>query len=431
MENAPNDSKSDPVVEHVATPIVPSPPTAKTAIGFRDFRLYLAMRLPSNLATQMQSVAVGYQVYEITRKPLDLGLVGLAQFLPVFGLALVAGHVADHFDRRKILMICMTVSLLCSAMLAFFAFHGLSQVWPIYAVIALFGAARAFAAPANQSLMPNTVPVSHLGNAFAWSSSGFQVSMVAGPALGGLLYAFGPQAVYSVAGLLFLVAILSVAVIRIRATKVERRALSWETLLAGIHFIRARREILGAISLDLFAVLFGGATALLPIYARDILEIGPVGLGILRSAPAAGATVVGILLTRWSLGRHTGRLMFSSVALFGVAVLVFGISRSVPLSLAALFVLGAADMVSVFVRQNLVQRATPDNMRGRVSAVASVFIVASNELGEMESGLAAAAFGTVEAVILGGLGTLAVVGLWIWRFPELVRVDRLEDVKPD
>jgi MFS family permease len=400
------------------------------ALSFPDFRLFLGMRLPSSMAIQVQSVAVGWQVYDITGQPLALGLVGLAQFLPVFGFSLLAGHVADRFDRRRILLACLLLQFLSSCLLLGLALAGNVRVWPIYAVLALFGTARAFSAPASQSLLPNLVPAEYLGGAFAWSSSSFQAMTIAGPALGGFLYALGPAAVYGAAGLLTLISALATARISLRAKQFERRGVGWASLLAGLRFIFLRREILGAISLDLFAVLFGGATALLPVYARDILHTGPEGLGLLRSAPAVGAVIVALILARRSLGRRTGLTMFLGVGIFGVATIVFGLSASFPLSLGALAILGGADMVSVFVRQNLVQRATPDSMRGRVNAVNFVFVGASNELGEMESGLAATVLGSVEAVVLGGVATLAVLAIGLWRFPELRDIDRLEDIQP-
>ena len=400
-----------------------------SALSFRDFRLFLAMRLPAALAVQMQSVAVGWQVYDISHSPLSLGLVGLAQFLPIFGLALIAGHVADRFDRRRILTVCISLQLLCSALLLAIMFSGTRDVRPIYAVLFLFGVARSFSAPATQSILPNLVPRELLSSAFAWNSSSFQTMTIAGPAMGGLVYALGAGAVYALAAALFAVAILATLAIRTPIVQADGRGMDWNSLLAGIRFIRARPAIAGAISLDLFAVLFGGATALLPVYARDILVIGPLGLGLLRSAPAVGAVAVGLILAHRSLGRHAGRTMFAAVAIFGIATIVFGLSRNFIVSLLALAVIGAADMISVFVRQNLVQRSTPDAMRGRVNAVNFLFIGASNELGEMESGATAAWFGSVEAVVVGGMGTLIVMGLWVWLFPQLRRVDRLEDVE--
>jgi MFS family permease len=398
-------------------------------LSFRDFRFFLAMRLPSALAVQMQSVAVGWQVYDISHKPLSLGLVGLAQFLPVFGFAIIAGHVADRFDRRRILTACIGLQLLCALLLLAIMVSGTRDVRPIYAVLALFGTARAFSAPAIQSILPNLVPRALLGKAFAWNSSSFQTMTIAGPAMGGLIYALGAGTVYAVSAGLFSLSLVAALAIRSPPTQSDGRGMDLNSLLAGIRFIRSKPAIAGAISLDLFAVLFGGATALLPIYARDILVIGPLGLGLLRSAPAVGAVVVGLILAHRSLGRHAGRTMFAAVGLFGAATIVFGLSRNFLVSLAALAVLGASDMVSVFVRQNLVQRSTPDAMRGRVNGVNFLFIGASNELGEMESGATAAWLGSVEAVVVGGIGTLVVMGLWLWMFPPLRRVDRLEDVE--
>jgi len=400
-----------------------------SALSFRNFRLFMAMRLPAALAVQIQSVAVGWQVYDITHDPLSLGLVGLAQFLPVFGFAIVAGHVADHYSRRRILTACLALQLICALLLLAIMASGFRQVWPIYGVLLLFGTARSFSAPAIQSILPNLVPRELLSSAFAWNSSSFQAMTIAGPALGGLIYALGAAAVYAVAAGMFFLALVAALALSVPQAQSAGRALDRESLLAGIRFIRANPAIAGAISLDLFAVLFGGATALLPVYARDILAIGPLGLGLLRSAPAVGAVAVGLVLAHRSLGRHAGRTMFAAVGLFGAATIVFGLSHSFFLSLAALAVLGASDMVSVFVRQNLVQRSTPDAMRGRVNGVNFLFIGASNELGEMESGATAAWFGSVEAVVLGGFGTLAVMALWLWMFPQLRRLDRLEDVE--
>jgi MFS family permease len=401
----------------------------KSALSFLPFRLFLAMRLPGALAVQMQSVAVGWQVYDITHRPLALGLVGLAQFLPILGFSLIAGHVADRFDRRRILLACYGLQFLCSTALAALALLGARQVAPIYAALVIFGVARAFSAPATQAVLPNLVPRAHLGSAFAWNSSGYQSMTIAGPAIGGFIYALGASAAYLASGMLFLIA--TVAALGLRPPPVDSKAggIARDSVFAGIAFIRRRREILGAISLDLFAVLFGGATALLPIYARDILDVGPLGLGLLRSGPALGAVAVGLLLAHRSLGKSAGDAMFAGVAIFAIATIVFGLSTNFLLSLAALVVLGAADMVSVFVRHNLIQRATPDAMRGRVNAVSFLFIGASNELGELESGVTADWFGAVPAVLLGGFASLTVLVLWFWRFPELRAVDRLEEIE--
>jgi Transmembrane secretion effector len=395
------------------------------AFRHRDFALYCAARFVSATAVQMQNVAVGWLVYDITRDPFALGIVGLVGFLPAIGLALVTGHVADRFDRRGILLVCYALTILAATGLFACAWSGTRQVWPIYALTLLFGATRAFANPAGQALVPNLVPPEHFGNAVAWNSSAWQTATILGPALGGLLYAVGGSGVFAIATGCFAVTFALVALIRHRATRARREKTTWTTLVAGIRFIRAKPVIFGAISLDLFAVLLGGATALLPIYARDILLVGPWGLGLLRSMPAVGAAATALFLAYRPLTRRTGRRMFQAVAIFGAATIGFGLSTSLPLSLACLFVLGAADMVSVFVRQTLVQIDTPDAMRGRVSAVNTVFIGASNELGEFESGAVAALIGTVPAVVVGGLGTLLVAALWAHWFPELRDRDRL------
>jgi MFS family permease len=405
--------------------------TRKSPFTVPDFRFYLGMRLFSSLAIQMQSVAVGWQVYDMTHSPLALGFVGLAQFLPVFGFSLLAGHVADRFDRRLILLACLSLQLLCTALLLATVYSGSHRTAPIYGILVLFGVARAFSAPAAQALLPNLVPRESLGGAFAWSSSSFQIMTIIGPAIGGLAYGISPSAVFEIVAALTLASIAAAAAMRARhANERGRTGASWRSVVAGIAFIRANPAILGAISLDLFAVLFGGATALLPVFARDILTVGPLGLGLLRSASAVGALAAGIILAQRSLGRYSGWKMFISVAIFGAATIVFGLSTDFYLSLAALAILGASDMVSMLVRQNLVQRATPDSMRGRVSAVNFLFVGASNELGEMESGATAAWFGTVEAVVVGGIGTLVVLAIWLWKFPKLRDLDRLEDIQP-
>jgi MFS family permease len=402
--------------------------SGRAAFRHPAFTRYWAARFLAFVAIMMQSVAIGWQIYDITRDPLSLGLVGLAAFTPAIGLALVTGHVADRVDRRRILVVTYATELAAALLLLALAEAGNVQAWPIYGAIVLYGTARAFAMPAGQALLPNLVPPEHFANAVAWNSSAMQVATIGGPAIGGLIYALGAHVVYLVSASLLLAAVvLMVSVPRpARAGPARRPPVTWATLLAGIAFIRAKPAILGAISLDLFAVLFGGATALLPIYARDILHVGPLGLGILRSGPAVGAMLTALALTHRPLTRRVGRTMFLCVAGFALSTIVFGLSTVFGLSLAALVVLGACDMVSVFVRQTLVQIATPDEMRGRVSAVNSVFIGASNELGEFESGVTAAWFGTVPAVVIGGLGTLVVCAVWAWRFPELRRIDRLE-----
>jgi MFS family permease len=400
---------------------------ARGVLRHRDFRVFLAGRFLSASAVQVQNVAVGWLVYDITRDPFALGLVGLAEFLPAIGLALVTGHAADRYDRRLIMVGCYVLTTLIALGLGICAWSRTTDVWIIYALMLAFGVTRAFANPAGQALLPNLVPREEWGSAIAWGSSVWQTATIIGPALGGLLYAVGETAVFGAAVLSFAATAVLFASIRHRSASVDHGEADWDTLLAGLRFIRSRPAIFGAISLDLFAVLLGGATALLPIYARDILEVGPTGLGILRSMPAAGAVVVAGYFAFRPLQHHAGRRMFEAVAIFGLATIAFGVSTSFPLSLACLFVLGAADMVSVVIRQTLVQAETPDGMRGRVSAVNAVFIGASNELGEFESGSVAALIGTVPSVVVGGVGTLVVAALWARWFPDLRRRDRLVD----
>jgi MFS family permease len=398
----------------------------------RDFAFFTSGRFLSTVAMQMQSVAIGWQVYAITNSAFALGLVGLCQFAPMFLLTLPAGDIADRFDQRKVLAAAMTVQAVSSALFLILSFLHVSQVWPFYAVLVLFGAARGFSGPAGQSLIAFLVPEERLARSIALSSSVFTTAVIAGPALGGFLYALGPFVTYSVCCLCFLsAATLTVVLGGRRRTESVAHGSRLERVAEGVRFVRSRPVILGAISLDLFAVLLGGAVALLPIYARDILHAGPVGLGFLRAAPAVGAALTSLTLAKFPIERHTGIVMFSAVAVFGVATIVFGLSTSFPLSLAALFVLGASDMISVFIRSTLIQFATPDVMRGRVSAVNMLFIGASNELGEFESGLTAAWWGVIPAVIVGGVGTLVVVAVWMKLFPRLRDVDRVHDVKAE
>jgi MFS family permease len=373
----------------------------------------------------MQSVAVGWQIYGLTGDPLDLGWVGLAQFAPFVPLVFVAGHAADRFDRRRIITACYSVEMICGLALLAFSMAGITTAWPVFAVMALYGSARAFMMPASQAVVINLVPPELFSKALALHSSGFQVAVISGPAVGGFLYLAGPQTVYgTVATLLAIASSLMLGLERNPRPKSKPEPLSWTTVLEGLRFVRSRREMLGAISLDLFAVLFGGATALLPAYASDILHVGPTGLGLLRTAPGLGAAVAGLLLTVWPIDRGVGHWMFGGVVLFGTATLVFGNSENFLLSLAALALMGAGDMVSVYIRHMLVQVDTPDAIRGRVSAVNSVFIGASNELGEFESGVTAAWFGVAPAVLVGGCATLAVALVWMVAFPSLRTMDR-------
>ncbi len=401
------------------------PPRA--AFGHRDFRLFQSGRALSIVGTEMQSVAVGWQIFEMTRRPLDLGYAGLVQFLPGVVLSIIAGHAADRFDRRTMLLVCYISYALCSLMLFFETVHGAS-VLPIFAVLTLIGITRAFSGPSSQALLPQIVPEAHFSNAVTWGASIFQVATVFGPALGGVIYGWagGAHVVYASSAVLYTLAFLFVLNMRVRTGRMESKRASLETLLAGVRYVWNQKAIFGSISLDLFAVLLGGAVALLPVYAQDILHIGPRGLGVLRSMPAAGAALMAVLLAYRPMRRNSGWLMLGGVAVFGLATIVFGFSHSVMLSLIALFVVGASDMISIVVRSTLVQIATPPAMRGRVSAVSLLFIGASNELGQFESGVTAQWLGTVPAVVLGGLGTLVIVGMWAWMFPDLRRLDRLD-----
>lgn len=399
--------------------------------GNRDFDLYLVARFLGTLAVQMQTVAVGWQVYEVTRDPLDLGLIGLSQFLPFILSILPAGHLADSRDRRRIVTACYALEFICALLLLAIALEGMDTATPVFAVMTLFGIARAFQMPTGQALLPNLVPREQFGAAVAINSSTWQIATIAGPALGGIVYLAGAPVVYASAAALFAVAVALTLALHAGGRGGPREAASLEALLLGLRFVRSRRVVLGAISLDLFAVLFGGATALLPVYAADVLHVGPDGLGWLRTAPAIGAAACGIVLSLLPITRRVGRRMFGGVAVFGAATIVFGLSTSFWLSMLALVAMGAGDMVSIYIRHLLVQLETPDAIRGRVSAVNAVFIGASNELGEFESGVTAAWFGTVPAVIVGGCATLAVAVLWVRFFPELARMDGLPQPAAD
>ncbi len=373
----------------------------------------------------MQGVAVGWQIYAMTRSTFQLGMVGLAQFLPMVLLTLPAGHLADHYDRRIIAVLSMAVQAVVIGLLALGSLGGWIGPPGIFAAVTLYGAARAFERPAVQALMPALVPAALFPKAIAWSSAAFETASVVGPALGGFLYGLGPAVPYGVAAALALAGACLTGLIRLERSAREWVPATMATLFSGVHFIRRNPVIMGSISLDLFAVLLGGATALLPVYARDILGVGAFGLGVLRAAPSVGSVAMSVLLMRRPLGRNVGRKMFAAVFAFGAATIVFGLSRSPALSFAALFLLGAADIVSVVIRGSLVQLETPDHMRGRVSAVNGLFIGTSNQLGEFESGVTASLLGTVPATVLGGVGTLLVAALWMRLFPALVAFDRL------
>lgn len=400
--------------------------SAHAVFAIRDYRLFLGSRFLSALALQMVGVAVGWQVYDLTGDPLHLGYVGLAQFLPAFLLTLPAGQAADRFERRRILALALGVEAGCVAILLTLSLSQSPSLAILYCVLGVMGSARAFIAPANQSLVPHLVPPDLFPRAVAWTSSSWQVAVIGGPALGGFLYSGGIGLVYGLSTGLLLTAALLIGGLKTHLHVHGDRETGLDGILDGVRYVFRNKDILGAVSLDLFAVLLGGATALLPIYARDILHVGPLGLGILRSAPAAGAAIMAVVLAHHPLVRRTGHKLFAAVALFGAMTIVFGLSTNFWLSLAALTVLGAADMISVVVRQTLTQIRTPDAMRGRVSAVNWMFIGASNELGEFESGLTAAWFGVMPAVLIGGVGTIVVAGIWAWAFPALRTVDKLE-----
>jgi MFS family permease len=375
----------------------------------------------------MLGVAVGWQIYDLTGSALYLGLVGLAQFLPMFFLTLAVGHVADRYDRRTVVSICQVVECLAAGLLALASFGNWQSKESILAIAFIIGAARAFEGPTLHALLPQLVPALYITRAAAWSASANQTATILGPAIGGLLYAAGSATVYGTVSLLFLVASAFIAFIMTKREHASHESVSLYSLFAGIAFIRSHPAILGAISLDLFSVLLGGATAMLPVYARDILATGPWGLGLLRSAPAVGALLMSLYLARRPLQHRVGKIMFGTVVIYGAATIVFAVSTSFPLSLGVLAILGAADVISVVIRQSLVQIETPDQMRGRVSAVNSMFVGTSNQLGEFESGVTAVLFGVVPSVLIGGIGTIAIVLLWMRFFPELLRIDTLEN----
>lgn len=393
-------------------------------VTHRPFVRFWLARFVGTTANQMLMVAVAWQIYDITSSALDLGLVGLFQFVPALVMTLPAGHVADRLHRGRIFASCLLVQAVVAIIMLLATQGHFASRSLILAVSILLGLVRAFQMPAQQSLTPHLVPSQLLQRAIAMSASGMQTAIICGPALGGALYAAGASTVYAIgAGLLLMAAGLALT---IRYAHLPSNiAANWHTLTAGISFLWQRKVLLGATSLDLFAVLLGGATALLPIFARDLLHIGPLGLGLLRGAPAAGALLMSIVLTRWPLERQVGKRLLMAVAVFGLATVLFGISTNFWLSLFALLVTGAADNISVVMRLTLVQLETPDDMRGRVSAVNSIFIGASNQLGEFESGVTAAMFGPVGSVVLGGVGTVIVALTWLKLFPDLANRDRI------
>jgi MFS family permease len=403
------------------------------ALQQRDYALLWIALVVMGFATQMAVVAIGWQVYSIDHDPFDLGLIGLAEFLPLLVLALPAGQIADHFPRRFVFAFSLVIETGVLLALVVVSLEGATQLWPFLALAVATGAAGSLGAPSGRALPTEVVASELLASAMALRSLAGQAAVIGGPVLGGVLFAIRPELVYGVAAAMLLVGLS--CVLALGPPLVARRrpepAPRWETLLAGIGFIRRTPVILGAISLDLFAVLFGGAVALLPVFAKSILHVGPAGLGVLRSAPAVGALVAGIILVRRPLGHRTGRTLLGVVALFGASMVVFGLSRWFALSLVALAVSGFADMISMNIRSTTVALATPDPLRGRVNSVEGVFISASNELGAFESGLAAALIGATPAVVAGGAVTIGIAAIWPRFFPELARVDRLEDVRPE
>ena len=382
------------------------------------------------VAIEMSFVAIGWQVYEIDGDPLDLGLVGLAMFVPLPLLALPAGHLADRYPRRTVLALAIAVDVAVALGLVAVTRSGADETWPFFALAFGTGVASALGAPAGRALTPSLVPQEALVRALAQRSVAFQLSVIGGPALGGLLFALNPELVYGVSAALSALALVAVLALHAGRTGVGGGSPDLQSLLGGVRLVRRTPVLLGAISLDLFAVLFGGAVALLPIFAKDVLEVGPAGLGILRAAPAAGALVAAVILVRRPIHRYAGRTLLVVVALYGLTITVFGLSETMWLSLAALAAGGAVDMVSVVLRQTILPLVTPDELRGRVNAVEMVFISASNELGAFESGVAAALVGAVPAVVIGGAVTVCVAVAWTRLFPDLARVDRLDELRP-
>lgn len=398
--------------------------------GFRvfrhpAFRYYFASRFLSTFAIQVISVAVGWQVYDLTRDAFSLGLIGLVQFAPALLLFPVTGSVADRYSRRVIFGICCLVELVASTGLAVLAMPGFFSLPAIYALLLMLGIMRAFLNPAMQSLAPSLVPSDDLASAVAWMSSSAKTAQIVGPMAGGFIYVLGSVAPYLVSTVLFALSSMTVFAITETIERTPAKATNWQTLTAGLHYIVSEKVVLGAISLDLFAVLLGGAVALMPVFASDILQLGPSMLGLLRGAPAIGGVSMAFVLALWPLQKNAGLLMLASVGIFGLATVVFGISTSPWLSIAALVVLGAADMFSVYVRGSLIALWTPDGLRGRVNAVNQVFISASNEIGAFRAGTMAAAIGVVPTVLVGGVGTLIVAGLWLRLFPALASVATL------
>lgn len=410
------------------TTMTPGSPTDDRYAAFRHrpFALYFVSRFLSAFAAEAAIVAVGWQVYDLTRDPFSLGLIGLVLFMPALALILVTGSVADRFGRRSIMLISELVIAGCIVALAAMTIAGLTSVVPIFVILFVIGVARAFLGPASQALAPNLVPASDLPNAIAWNSMSWQMASVVAPVAGGLLYGVGAPVPYIVAAVLLAAACLAIAAVPKQPRRANTEAADWASLVGGFAYIWRQKVVLGAISLDLFAVLVGGAVALMPVFARDVLDLGPAGLGWLRAAPGIGAIAMAVLLASKPIRRQAGMKMFVAVGLFGVATIVFGLSTSLPVSILALAGLGAVDTVSVYVRQSLVQLWTPDELLGRVSAVNSVFVGASNELGEFRAGTMAAFIGPVPAVVLGGAGAVVIAVVWALGFPQLRRIQTLD-----
>ncbi|MGF9565743.1 MFS transporter [Neorhizobium sp. JUb45] len=396
------------------------------AFRHRSYSLFFSSRFLAAFAIQIVSVSVGWQMYEVTRNTLYLGLIGLVQFLPALLLILVTGSVADRYNRRVIVSACMALAAISAAALLGLTLAGAFEPLPVFIILVLFGIERAFMGPAVQSLAPNLVPEKDLANAIAWNSSSWQMASIIGPVAGGLLYGLGASVAYSVALGMFILGAVLVSIIPKPAQRTSSKATSWTEILAGFHFISREKVVLGAISLDLFAVLLGGAVALMPVFATDVLALGPLGLGLLRSAPGVGAIIVAIWLAFRPIQHNAGIAMFVGVALFGIGTAIFGLSQTPWISIAALALMGASDMISVYVRETLIALWTPDEVRGRVNAVNSVFIGASNELGEFRAGTMAHIIGAVPAVVIGGFGTLAVAVIWSLSFPQLRKIDSLQ-----
>jgi MFS family permease len=407
---------------------------AQPAAAFlsRDFLRYQLARVVVIIGAEAQALAVAWQVYQITHRAIDLGYTGLILFLPGLIFILPAGHVADRFDRRHVILVCYVLQAACTLVLFRFAWVGIDRVGPIFVLLFVIGTGRAFSGPASSALVPHLVPQEHFVNAITWGSAIFQIANIAGPALGGVLFTLPLHRRLHGAGLVYLFSLAAivwflvlVGSLRVRPGRMEHRAFSKDVILAGLRYVAGTQVLLGSISLDLFAVLLGGAVALMPIFAQEILHAGPRGLGMLRATPALGALAVSLWLMVRPIRKKAGVRMLICVAIFGASTVLFGLSRSLPLSLAALFIVGASDMVSVVIRSSVLQLATPAEMRGRVSAVNSLFIGASNELGEFESGLTAQWWGAVRAVVIGGVGSMVITGLWSVLFPNLRRADAL------